>query len=228
MGWAVVWKNQQNLIVNCCIGHGRVFSGLYCSEWWALYPQIRIRCCVQRQRSAQWALFAVKLWKWYRNMGLNANQCTWLQMGWAVVWKTPKKINCKLLHGAWKGVYRSALQRVMSLMSTNPHQMLPAETAVSPVALLQSSCLNDTESWDSMQVSPPGPRYDEQQFENVKIMWLWHAVSSMGGCIEAWIEASNEPCICIFTLDACGRDNGWTCLATVPPITMDIKADWFM
>ena len=29
----------------------------------------------------------------------------------------------------------------------------------------------------------------------------------MGGCIEACLEASSEPCICIFTLDASGRDN---------------------
>jgi len=44
--------------------------------------------------------------------------------------ETPKKSNCKLLHGASEGVYRSVLQRVMSLISTNPHQMLCAETAV--------------------------------------------------------------------------------------------------
>ena len=54
--------------------------------------------------------------------------------------KPKKYIYCKLLHGAWEGVYRSVLQQVMSLISTNPHQMLCAETAVSPVALLQSSC----------------------------------------------------------------------------------------
>ena len=79
-----------------------------------------------------------------------------------------------------------------------------------------------------MQVSAPGRRRDEQHFENVNIMWLWHAVSGMGGCIEASIEASNKPCICIFTLDASVEDNGWTGLATVPPIMMDIKAGWFM
>ena len=50
----------------------------------------------------------------------------------------------------------------------------------------------------------------------------------MGGCIEASIQASNKPCICIFTLDASVEDNGWTGLATVLPIMMDIKADWFM
>ena len=85
MGWAVVWKYPKKVIVNCCIGHGRTFSDVYCSEWWALYPQIRIRCCVQRQRSAQWAL-------------------------------------------------------------------------------LQSSCGNDTETWDSMQISAPGYRCDELYF----------------------------------------------------------------
>ncbi len=60
----------------------------------------------------------VALWKWYRNMGLNTSQCTWLQMGWAVLWKNPKTIYCKLLHGEWEGVYRSVLQRLLSLIST--------------------------------------------------------------------------------------------------------------
>jgi len=53
----------------------------------------------------------------------------------------------------------------MSLASTNPHQMLRAGTAVSPVALLQSSCGSDTQSWDSMQISAPGCRCDELYFE---------------------------------------------------------------
>ncbi len=76
----------------------------------------------------------------------------------------PKNNLYKLLHGAAEGVYRSVLHRVMSLTSTNPHQMLRAETAVSLLALLQSSCGNDTQSWDSMQVSAPGCRWDELHF----------------------------------------------------------------
>jgi len=56
------------------------------------------------------------------------------------------------------------------LASTNPHEMVRAETAVSPVTLLRSSCGNNTQSWDSMQVSAPGRRCDEQHFENFKIM----------------------------------------------------------
>ena len=52
----------------------------------------------------------------------------------------------------------------MSLASTNPHQMLCAETAVTPVALLQSSFGNDAETWDSMQLSALGCRWDELYF----------------------------------------------------------------
>ncbi len=46
---------------------------------------------------------------------------------------TLKKLNfcdCDILYRAWQGVYRSALKRAMSLASTNPHQMLCAETAL--------------------------------------------------------------------------------------------------
>jgi len=49
----------------------------------------------------------------------------------------------------------------MSLASTIPHEMLPAETAVGPVALLQPSCGNEKQQWDSMHVSPAGCRRDE-------------------------------------------------------------------
>ncbi len=94
----------------------------------------------------------------------------------------PKNNNCKLLHWAWEGVFRPVLQRVMSLISTNPHQILCAETAVSPVALLQSSCGNDTETWDSMQISAPGCRCDELYFGKTKniyyklLHWAWEGV----------------------------------------------------
>ncbi len=51
-----------------------------------------------------------------------------------------------MLHWAWQGVSRSALKPAMSLASTNPHEMLPTETAAGPVALPlgeQPSCGND-------------------------------------------------------------------------------------
>ena len=54
--------------------------------------------------------------------------------------------DCEMLHWAWQGVSRSSLKRAMSLASTNPHEMLPAETAAGPVALPlgeQPSCGND-------------------------------------------------------------------------------------
>jgi len=35
-----------------------------------------------------------------------------------------------MLHRAWQGVYRPALKQAMSLASTNPHQMLRADTAL--------------------------------------------------------------------------------------------------
>ena len=60
--------------------------------------------------------------------------------GMSYILENPQKNGCKLLHGAWEGVYRPVLQRVMSLISANPHQMLCADTPFSPVALLQSSC----------------------------------------------------------------------------------------
>jgi len=53
--------------------------------------------------------------------------------------------DCDMLYRAWQGLYRSALKGATSLASTNPHQIMRAETAVSPVALLQSGCRNDTQ-----------------------------------------------------------------------------------
>jgi hypothetical protein len=38
--------------------------------------------------------------------------------------------DCDMLRRAWQGVYRSALKRAMNLASTNPHQMLRADTAL--------------------------------------------------------------------------------------------------
>jgi len=40
--------------VKCCTGHGRVFQGEHWSTQWALHPQIRIRCWLQRRRLDQW------------------------------------------------------------------------------------------------------------------------------------------------------------------------------
>ena len=86
-----------------------------------------------------------------------------------------------MLLWAWEGVYRSALKRAMSLASTNPHQMVRAETAISPVELLQSSCGSDTQWCDSMQVSQAGCRCDELYFETKfcdcdMLLWSWEGV----------------------------------------------------
>ncbi len=53
----------------------------------------------------------------------------------------------------------------MSLASTNPHEMLPAETAAGPVALPlgeQLSCGNDGQLWNSTHVNPADCTCDEQ------------------------------------------------------------------
>ncbi len=42
------------VIVKCCNGHVRVCTCLHWSEQWASHPQIRIRCCVQRQQLDHW------------------------------------------------------------------------------------------------------------------------------------------------------------------------------
>jgi len=102
-------------------------------------PCTHIGCCVQRQRLDQWHCSgqAVEM------IHNNGTQCKTVHLaadGMSCNLEKPKSINCKLLHWAWEGVFRPVLQRVMSLISINPHQMLCAETAVSPVALLQSSC----------------------------------------------------------------------------------------
>ena len=92
-----------------------------------------------------------------------------------------------MLHWAWEGVYRSVLQRVMSLTSTNPHDV--AETAVSPVALLQSSCENDTESWNSMQISARGCN---QLYSGTNPKKLIVKCCIGHGCVQVCIAASNE------------------------------------
>ncbi len=88
--------------------------------------------------------------------------------------------------------------------------MLRAETAARPVALLQSNCGNDRQSWDSMHVSPAGCRRDEPFFEKIKMLWLWNVALGMAGCFKVCIEASNEPCIHKSALDVACRDSGWT------------------
>ena len=105
-----------------------------------------------------------------------------------------KFCDCDMLLWAWEGVYRSALKRAMSLASTNPHQMVRAETAISPVELLQSSCGSDTQWCDSMQVSQAGCRCDELYFETKfcdcdMLLWAWE------GVYRSVLKASNEPCI---------------------------------
>ena len=96
----------------------------------------------------------------------------------------------------------------MSLASTNPHQMMHAETAFSPVALLQSSCGNDTETWDSMQISAPGCRYDELYFWKTQTNCMLIAALGMGGCLQVCIAASNEPYIYKSASDVACRDSG--------------------
>ena len=68
--------------------------------------------------------------------------------------------------------------------------MLPAETAAGPVALLQPSCGNDRQSWDSMHVSPAGCRRDElfKIIKNVVMMlhWAWQGV-----CRSALMRATS-------------------------------------
>jgi len=85
-------------------------------------------------------------------MGLNACQSSWLQ---PFITKS-KCYDCEMLHWAWQGVSSFALKRAMTLASTNPHEMLSAETTAGAVSLLQSNCGNDRQSWDSMRVSPAG------------------------------------------------------------------------
>ncbi len=131
--------------------------------------------------------------------------CRWDELYFG---RKQNRIDRELLHWAWKGVYRSVLQRVMSLASTNPHQMMHAETAFSPVALLQSSCGNDTETWDSMQISAPGCRYDELYFWKTQTNCMLIAALGMGGCLQVCIAASNEPYIYKSASDVACRDSG--------------------
>jgi len=75
------------------------------------------------------------------SMQVSAPGCSWDELYFG---KDKKNIDCEMLHWAWEGVYRSVLQRVMSLASKNPHQIVRAETAVNAVAMLRSSCGNNT------------------------------------------------------------------------------------
>ena len=73
--------------------------------------------------------------------------------------KKSKCCDCEMLHWALQGVYRSALNRAMSLASTNPKKMLPAESAAGPVALPlgeQPSCGNDRQYGDRMDRNEAG------------------------------------------------------------------------
>ncbi len=187
--WLYMWWSVFNInkvvSVKCCTGHGRVFQGEHWSTQWALHPQTRIRCWLQRQRLDQWhccsqavemidnhgtqhmsvqliaavyykvkasnqariheseldvacrdsswtsGTVAVKLWKRQTIMGLNACQSSWLQ---PFITKL-KCYDCDMLHWAWQGVSSFALKRAMTLASTNPHEMLPAETAAGLVSI---------------------------------------------------------------------------------------------
>ncbi len=74
-------------------------------------------------------------------MELDTCQSSWLQP----FITNPKCYDCDMLHWAWQGVSSFALKRAMTLASTNPHEMLPAETAAGSVALLEPSCGNNTQ-----------------------------------------------------------------------------------
>ena len=78
----------------------------------------------------------------------HGTRCKSVHLAADVMSFTLKRLNfsdCDMLYRAWQGLYRSALKGARGLASTNPHQMLRAETAVSLLALLQSSCRNDTQ-----------------------------------------------------------------------------------
>ena len=75
---------------------------------------------------------AAKLWKRQTIMGPNACQSNRLQ---PFITK-PKCYDSEMLHWAWQSVSTFALMRAMSLASTNPHEMLHAQTAAGPVSLL--------------------------------------------------------------------------------------------
>ncbi len=77
-------------------------------------------------------------------MELNARQPSWVHTWWTIK-NHNNHCGYDMLQWAWQDVSRSALKRTISLASTNPHEMLPAETAAGSVALLEPSCGNDTQ-----------------------------------------------------------------------------------
>lgn len=82
-----------------------------------------------------------------------------------------------MLHWAWQSVSTFALMRAMSLASTNPHEMLHAQTAAGPVSLLQSNYGNDRQSWDSMSPAGCGPYY------KIRMLLLQNVALGMAGCL---------------------------------------------
>ena len=103
------------------------------------------RCCVQGQQLDQWHCCSQIV----EMTDKHESQCMSVQLVADMMNRLLKKTkccDCEIMHWAWQGVSRSSLKRAMSLASTNPHEMLPAETAAGPVALPlgeQPSCGND-------------------------------------------------------------------------------------
>jgi hypothetical protein len=122
------------------------------------------RCCVQGQQLDQWHCCSQIV----EMTDKHESQCMSVQLVADMMNRLLKKTkccDCEIMHWAWQGVSRSSLKRAMSLASTNPHAMLPAETTPGPVALPlgeQPSCGNDRQLWNSMHVSPADCTCDEQ------------------------------------------------------------------
>ncbi len=100
-----------------------------------------------------------------------------------------------MLHWAWQGVSRFALKRAMTLASTNPQQMLRAETALDhwhccsqDVKMTHNPCTQCKSvnlAADLMSCT----------LEKTKKSWLWNAMLGMAGVVRVCFEASNAPCI---------------------------------
>ena len=64
---------------------------------------------------------------------------------------------------------------------------------------------------------------DVMSVGNINILWRCHAATGLAGCMQACVEASDEPCIHISALDVVGRDSG-----RLAANDGGNKADWFM
>ena len=79
------------------------------------------------------------------------------------------------------------------------------------MALLQSSCGNDTKLSDSTQLSSPGCRWDELYLDLLIYLFLIvTCCTGHGRGAQVCIEASNEPCIHKSASDVACRDSART------------------